>query len=150
MDTAELQRIWHEHSDAEIAEALRTIDDFDEEARKNIRAEARQRPGIDALIAKGHAETAKTIVKSPAMSKIQSGMLLLAIGIGLNVLFRSLPGNSHAATPETVTGLDVARAFAIMLLTLASVVIGLFGAFRIIVGLIGGLVGAGRRRRGSD
>ena len=63
------------------------------------------------------------------MTKVQSGGLLLGIGIVLNVIGRLVAPQVRASQNVTFAGL-------LVVLMLASVVVGLFGIFRLIVGLL--------------
>ena len=64
------------------------------------------------------------------MSKVQSGGLLIGIAILLNITGRFLAPAIRSSQNVTVAGL-------MALLMVASIVIGLFGLFRLVSGLAG-------------
>ena len=66
------------------------------------------------------------------MSKIKSGLVLIAIGIGMNVM-----GRVMASQPWVLTSPSPIFIGFFVLLMVASLVVGLFGVFRLIAGLLG-------------
>ncbi len=64
------------------------------------------------------------------MTKIKSGLILIAVGIGLNIFGRLVA----TFAPTLMASLPITGTLA--LLMVASVVLVLFGIFRLIVGLV--------------
>ncbi|MEO7714569.1 MAG: hypothetical protein ABIY70_00065 [Capsulimonas sp.] len=74
------------------------------------------------------------------MSKIKSGLILIAVAIGMNLIGRGLALGLGTITVDSPSWLNpffgMAYTVFLMVWMLASLVIGLFGAFRLVAGLL--------------